>query len=99
MLQGDPGPVGDQVEDALLGGLQQRRQHVVGYVPPRTLLGGVAGESRPRERGSTGRALPGGTRASAYRRSIVAFTEGRRHTGSPPPGAVPAASLATPPHT
>ena len=43
LLEGDPGPVGDEVEGALLYGLEKDRQHVVGDVPPRTLDGEVGG--------------------------------------------------------
>ena len=43
LLEGDPGPVGDEVEGALLYGLEKDRQHVVGDVPPRTVDGEVGG--------------------------------------------------------
>ena len=39
--QGDPGPVGDEVEGALLGGLEGGGQQIVGDLPPRTLDGEV----------------------------------------------------------
>ena len=39
--QGDPGPVGNQVEGALLGGLEGGGQQIVGDLPPRTLDGEV----------------------------------------------------------
>ena len=47
LLEGDPGPVGDQVEGALLCGLEQDWQHVVGDVPPGTLDGEVGGRVGP----------------------------------------------------
>ncbi len=43
LLEGDPGPVGYEVEGALLYGLEKDRQHVVGDVPSRTLDGEVGG--------------------------------------------------------
>ena len=47
LLEGDPGPVGDEVEGALLYGLEQDRQHVVGDVPARTLYREVGGRVGP----------------------------------------------------
>ena len=47
VLRGDSRPVVEQVEDALLGGLQQGWQQPVGRPPPRTSQGDVLREARP----------------------------------------------------
>ena len=47
VLEGDPGPVGHQVDGALLGGPERCGQKVVGDGPPRTLYGEVGGDRGP----------------------------------------------------
>ena len=45
----DPGPVADQVEGALLGGLEQGGEQVVGQVPARRSRVDAGGRGNPRE--------------------------------------------------
>ena len=60
VAQGEPGPVGEQVEGALLGGLQEGGQHVFGDAPLAPPLVDVLGHGDPRQ------GPLGGERAPAF---------------------------------
>ena len=47
LLESDPGPVRNQVEGALLGGLENDGQHMVGHVRRRPPVGKIVGEVGP----------------------------------------------------
>ena len=59
VVQGEPGPVGEQVEGALLGGLEQGGQHVVGDSPSASVLANVVGHGSPRQGPLGGKRAPG----------------------------------------
>ena len=59
VVEGEPGPVGEQVEGALLGGLQQGGQHVIGDSPSASVLTNVVGHGSPRQGPLGGKRAPG----------------------------------------
>ena len=79
VAQGDPGPVGEEVEGAFLGGLEQGGQQVLGDAPPGPAVVDVFGQGRPHQ----GR-LGGERTAGAHPVQGGAQVDGGVDRGQPP---------------